>query len=324
MEAARTIESIEEEIINDMKDKFGWRIQSVTPIHLGHGNLKWIMNTDSESYFVKKYCKVRYRRGLEEVHEALLHQDLMYRDGLPCQPVYSYINRYIHRLQSEEDYMVTGVSKGELIRAGTANLQQMYSLGEATGKMHKWMNLHMPRRTVLHWELWSKQKMMDRLETNLHETYEANHNKYVSAIQKQMEILNSLDMNIFEPCAKGWAHWDMHVDNLLFYKDGLADIVDFDRLQFVYPDFDISRALLSCALQDGQMRLDAVNAYVEGYRVHMSLSDEQLVRSFKLTWNKECKWVHAKYSNQKTMGRFIDEMIWIGDNWNELDEIFKL
>ncbi|EGG33986.1 phosphotransferase [Paenibacillus sp. HGF5] len=324
MEVARTINLIEEEIINDLKGKFGWHIQSLEANNLGYGNMKWIMKTDSESYFVKKYCKVRYRRGLEDVHEALRYQDLMYRDGIPCQPVYAYNNRYIHRLQSDEDYMITGVSKGELIQAGTANLQQMYSLGETTGRMHKWMSIHMPRRTVLHWDLPSKHKMIARLELNLHETEEANHGKYVLAIQKQMEILSGVDMDIFNECAKGWAHWDMHVDNLLFYKDGVADIVDFDRVQFVYPDFDISRALLSCALKDDQMRLDAVEAYVEGYRVHMSLSNEQLVRSIKLTWYKEFKWVHAMYCSEKTMGRFIDEMIWIGDNWNELNDIFKL
>lgn len=56
----------------------------------------------------------------------------------------------------------------------------------------------------------------------------------------------------------------------------------------------------------------------------MSLSNEQLVRSIKLTWYKEFKWVHAMYCSEKTMGRFIDEMIWIGDNWNELNDIFKL
>jgi len=166
--------------------------------------------------------------------------------------------------------------------------------------------------------------MIGRLDKNLFETMEANHEKYVLTIQRQMEILISLNMDIFNDCAKGWAHWDMHVDNLLFYNDRVADIVDFDRVQFVYPDFDISRALLSCALNNAQMRLDAVEAYVEGYRVHMGLSNEQLIRSIKLTWYKEFKWVHAMYSNEKTMGRFIDEMIWIGDNWNELNDIFNL
>ncbi|RKN66068.1 phosphotransferase [Paenibacillus ginsengarvi] len=324
MEAVRSAESIEDQIVNDLRHKFGWRIQSIQANNLGYGNLKWIMNTGSESYFVKKYCKVRYRKGLEDVHEALRYQDLMHRDGLPCQPVYAYDGRYIHRLQSEEEYMITGVSQGKLIGAGTATLQQMYSLGEATGRMHRWMNLQMPRRTALHWELWSMQKMNAALEKNLQETSEAGHSEYAAAIRKQLKILRRLDMQIFEKCAKDWAHWDMHVDNLLFNRDGIADIVDFDRVQFVYRDFDISRAILSCALAENQMRMDAVQAFVEGYRVHKSLTKEQLVCSVKLTWYKECKWVHVMYSSQKTMGRFVDEMIWIGDHWDDLDDILHI
>lgn len=32
------------------------------------------------------------------------------------------------------------------------------------------------------------------------------------------------------------------MDNLLFHSDSLADILDFDRLHYVYMDFDISRS----------------------------------------------------------------------------------
>jgi homoserine kinase type II len=47
-------------------------------------------------------------------------------------------------------------------------------------------------------------------------------------------------------------------------------------------------------------------------------------RGLKLTWYKEFKWVHENFRKDKAMSRFIDEMIWIGDEWGNLDEIFDI
>ncbi|MBP1989741.1 phosphotransferase [Paenibacillus eucommiae] len=320
----QNIDFIQNEIISDIEGKFGWKVYGLKPSALGYGNLKWIMETDYKPIFVKQYCKIRNRRGLEGVRQALKYQDLMQRDQLPCQPVYSFNGEYVLTTGSGEEYMISGVSEGKLVEAGQINSHQMNSLGEATGRMHMWMRTFMPRLKHLQWELPSKTLMFEKLESNFRETKELGNDRYLEAIEKQIIILEQLDMEIFNACTKGWAHWDMHVDNILFHEDRLADILDFDRLHFVYPDFDISRALLSGALSSGSiLNTETTKAYIEGYRNHAALTIDQLMLSIKLTWYKEFKWVHEQFSQDKAMSRFIEEMIWIGKEWNNLEEIFK-
>lgn len=317
-------ELIKNEIILDLQRKFSWRIHSANPIHLGYGNLKWIFETDNDVYFVKQYNKIRYRRGLDGVRQALKVQHLMHLDGIPCRPLYRFEDEYIHTTSSGEEYMISGVSEGKLVEAGQVNGNQMYSLGEATGRMHVWMSTNMPQLQALQWELPSKEKMVDKVKMNLSETKKAINERYSEAIEKQIIILKNLDMDIFNACKMGWAHWDMHVDNIMFHEDKVADILDFDRVHFVYPDFDISRAILSGALTDQTLNTDTTRAFIEGYRNYHMLSVDRLVRSMKLTWYKECKWIVGQFQHDPTMGRFIDEMIWIGDEWSNLEEIFHV
>ncbi|REE69634.1 homoserine kinase type II [Paenibacillus taihuensis] len=321
---ARNDELIQNEIIKDIEDKFSWRIRNVRPNYLGYGNLKWIFETENDELFVKQYNKIRYRRGLDGVREALKYQNLMHLDGIACQPVHSYKGEYIHSTSYGEEYMISGVSTGRLAEAGKLNSNQMYSLGEAAGRMHLWMKKHMPQLNTLQWELPSKEKMFEKLAINLAKSKKVANKRYLEAIEKQMIILEQLDMEIFNRCNKGWAHWDMHIDNMLFYENKLADVLDFDRLHFVYQDFDISRAILSGALSNDKLNIDTAKAYIEGYRNFSRISLEQLVRSIKLTWYKEFKWVDEQFRQDKAMSRFIDEMIWIGDEWNNLEEIFNM
>jgi homoserine kinase type II len=317
-------ELIKNEIILDIKKKFSWTIHSANPIYLGYGNLKWVFETDNDAVFVKQYNKIRYRRGLDGVRQALKVQHLMHLDGIPCRPLYRFEDEYILTTSSGEEYMISGVSEGKLVEAGQVNGNQMYSLGEATGRMHVWMRTNMPQLQALQWELPSKEKMLDKVQMNLSETKKANNERYSEAIEKQIIILKNLDMDIFNACKMGWAHWDMHVDNIMFHEDKVADILDFDRLHFVYPDFDISRAILSGALSNQTLNTDTTRAFIEGYRKYHELSVDRLIRSMKLTWYKECKWIVEQFQHDPTMARFIDEMIWIGDEWYNLEEIFNV
>ncbi|WP_409343360.1 phosphotransferase [Paenibacillus sp. MBLB4367] len=309
-----------DDIIADMKLKFGIRVDSALPVGWNHGNVCWLMMSDQGELFVKVHDKIRNKRTIEGTRQALKFQNQMYTEGIPCQPVMSYKGECIYSTARDVEYTITGASQGRHIQAGQANSSQMFTLGKATRHMHKWMNTNLPQLESLHWELPSKESMYRRLQTNLMETSFAEHKRYAEAIECQMNILNLIDLNDLFACTHGWAHWDMHIDNLLFDDEQIVDIIDFDRISYVYTDFDISRALLSCTLTSNGFPSENVKAYVEGYSEHEIITAKRLVRSLKLTWYKECKWIHAKYRNNRPMSRFVEELIWIGDNWAKLDE----
>lgn len=142
-------------------------------------------------------------------------------------------------------------------------------------------------------------------------------------LEKQRKIIKRMHLEHFSQCEKGWAHWDLFVDNVLFTSNQVAAILDFDRMNYVFPEFDLSRAILSCCLKDNYLQLEPVSAYFEGYRDYCDITLQKLVRSIRLTWWKESSWIRAGKSVEKTLQRFCEENKWIGDNWNELEFIFS-
>ncbi len=111
--------------------------------------------------------------------------------------------------------------------------------------------------------------------------------KTLIALDKQKEIIEQINMEIFSQCEKGWGHWDLFVDNMLFNPTHVSAILDFDRMNFVYPEFDISRPILSCCLENGYLNTNSVSAFIKGYREYSSLTKEKCIRSIKLTWGKK-------------------------------------
>ncbi|MGM0866705.1 MAG: phosphotransferase [Bacillota bacterium] len=145
----------------------------------------------------------------------------------------------------------------------------------------------------------------------------------LSNLETQRRILEKNNIDIFSKCEKGWAHWDLFVDNILFHTNSVSAVLDFDRMHFVYPELDISRPLLSCCINNGQIHLGNVSAFLEGYREFQKLSNQKLVRSIKLTWWKEATWLRVeKEQNLSPLKRFVEENIWIADNWSDLESIF--
>lgn len=312
------------EIIEHLKLTYGLKTNTAEPNYFGYANLKWKIDTDQGVFFVKQYNSKRYSDDLlKQVEVALGLQEKLNLSGIPCPIILSRNGTYIQRTTLGERYMITEFSPGQMIEAGEVNVEQMYHLGKITGNMHNWLNQNAPKTYPLHWTPNSKEQMLTDWLENWQLAQIAGSEKYIAALEIQREITENLDLEIFQHCEKGWVHWDLFVDNILFHPKHVAAILDFDRMHFIYPEFDISRAILSGTILDNQINLDSSKAFITGYRESIPLSSTKLVRSIKLTWWKEASWLSVQSEEHRTLKRFADELIWVGNNWSMLDEIFN-
>lgn len=179
--------------------------------------------------------------------------------------------------------------EGKNIQAGTANEEQMYSLGKKIGEMHKILNSNNTVQLPLHWDVRSKENMLENWHKRWDEAARLECTNILSNLEIQRKILEGNDLDIFSDCEKGWGHWDLFVDNILFNANSVSAIHDFDRMNFVYPEFYISRPILSCCVDNGQIHIDKVYTFVQGYREYHKLTLQKLVRSIKLTKWKEAE-----------------------------------
>ncbi|WP_440109193.1 phosphotransferase [Paenibacillus sp. QZ-Y1] len=317
-------ERILSEIIADIKGNLGLITDNAEQNHFGFANLKWKLNTNSGTYFVKQYNASRYSDNLlVSVERALGFQDRLQKAGIPCPKVLPHGRRYIQRTPSGERYMISSFCKGTMVNPGEVNTNQMYHLGYVTGKLHKWLNYNAPKSVPLHWAPISKELMISRWKQNWDEAQRGESSKYISALELQKKIIEEIDLAQFELCEEGWVHWDLFVDNILFYPNQVSGILDFDRMHYIYPEFDISRAILSGCILNNNINIESTRAFIKGYRESIPLSVSKIVRSIKLTWWKEASWIKVKSEEYRTLRRFVEELIWVSENWSNLDEIFN-
>lgn len=322
--ATKSSEVIFNDIVKEIRKIYGLITYEAEPNHFGYANLKWKINTDSGLFFVKQYNSRRYSKELlKDVEIALGLQDRLNNAGIPCPKILSNDGKYIHRTPSGERFMITSYCDGYMVNPGEVNMNQMYHLGQVTGKLHKWLTLNAPRTYPLHWTPETKEEMLKDWKQDWHDAQLSGSKKYISALEVRRKITEGIDLELFQSCEEGWVHWDLFVDNILFYTNQVSAILDFDRMHYIYPEFDISRAILSGAIINNKINLESTKAFVNGYRESHPLSLSKLVRSIKLTWWKESSWINVHSEESRTLRRFVEELIWVGNNWLYLEEIFN-
>lgn len=317
-------ESIRDEILETITEMFGIEIMNSASVELGYMNLKWRIETDAGNFFVKQYHRSRYpEEAVDGLETSLSLQDLLHRNGIPCPELISHQGKYVLRTPSGERFVFMRLCPGKVIEAGSASEAQMYHLGQVTGGMHRIINDGPSVRRALHWHIPTKEWMMANWQERWHEAHAIGCERTIAALDQQKQIIEGIDLEIFSDCEQGWAHWDLFVDNILFDHNRISAILDFDRMHYVFPEFDLSRAVLSCALDHGSIRLSGVSAFVEGYREHRQLTRDTLIRSIRLTWWKEAEWVRAAQEDDSApLRRFSEENLWVCDNWGQLESLF--
>ena len=224
-------------------------------------------------------------------------------------------------------YAVLEWVEGSTKPAGCLNEVEMYELGRHTGKMHKWLRSVRPSGKPA-WQP-DKEVYLSEWRKNRNVAKEAGDEIVLEWQSRSRQLVEALDFRMFDACPIGWLHWDLWVDNILVNGRGLAGIVDFDRMAVAYPEIDVARAILSGSLAGGKLRTDTVKSFAEGYREHLELPRDTIVRAMLLLYLIESIWwlrteVRAESHLRGLLGRFIEEMHWIEDNWGTLRDQLDL
>ncbi|WP_028558961.1 phosphotransferase [Paenibacillus pinihumi] len=315
-----------DEIAVHLKNRFGISVKEATTIDKGWLNVKWKIDTDNGSLFIKYYHPDRYRMHTNPERRRAIEKTLQLQQGLnaagiPCPGVYTYKDQYIQETPSGLLYTVLDWVDGHSAQAGYLSKKQMFELGTAVGRMHKWLQA-VPPLSKPAWEP-DKEAYLRDWQINWDKAKEAEDTIVMEWLERSRDIVHSLDFRLFEACPSGWLHWDLWVDNILVHGQGLAGIVDFDRMTMAYPEIDVARAILSGSLQNGQLRMETVQAFMEGYRGYYEAPHGMLSRAIKMLYIIESIWwlrteVRVDSGLRTLLGRFVEEMHWIEDQWPTL------
>jgi homoserine kinase type II len=324
METILMEEMIRDDLIQTFHRLFDLKALESTPIKRGWLNLKWKVTTDEGEFLLKQYNKARYKLHNSEDHLFAISQQIrLYSQGLACPHLLSHNENILLESDHGELFMVMEYCRGQLIPPGKINVHQIYDLGRATGKMHRLLNdgtLHIknspqfipPSREerLAHWNsVWEQAK-------------EAGKTCLLTDIETQRRTTEDINLEILEFLQLGWAHRDLWVDNLLFDDNRLTAILDFDRLKYDYPQLDVARAVISCALDD-HLDVSLASAFMEGYSEERPVVKGYLTNSLKLLWYMESPWWINANMDQHSIppARFAKEMLWLAENQKHLSAL---
>ena len=305
------------------------RVTEYVEINRGLLNLKWKVITNKGTLFIKQYSEERYptldEKRLYRLNAALLIQKRLSEKGIRCPHILTFNEEVILRTERNIRFIVTEYRDGNLIKAGKINCNQFHDLGIELGKIHSLVNNQIDEKAIPRWVVPSKEQLIAEWNENWILTNGRNTADINGFLKLQREIFENLDINIFEGCKPGWAHSDLWCDNILFHPNSLSSILDFDRLQYIYPELDISRAILSFTLDNNCLRMDVVKAFIDGYNQIGNISADDIIRSLKLLYCLESFWWlrSDSFNSEGPPKRFADEMLWLSVNWINLDEILK-
>jgi len=315
-------ETIRDDLLETFHRLFHINVLEATPIKRGWLNLKWKVTTETGQLLLKQYHKKRLNNP-EALLFACSQQVRLFDQGLACPRLLSHHDRILLETNNEERFMVMEYCQGQLIPAGKTNVHQIYDLGRATGKMHRLLNdgtlgvkkkpqFIPPSREerLAHWNsVWEQAK-------------EAGKTRLLADIETQRRATEDINIEILEFLQLGWAHRDLWADNLLFHDNRLAAILDFDRLRYDYPQLDVARAVISCALDD-QLDVSLASAFMEGYNEERTAVQGYLTNSLKLLWYMESTWWINVHMDQHSVppARFAKEMRWLAENQKNMSAL---
>jgi homoserine kinase type II len=324
---AKVVEkSLYEHLKMETEERFDFLIRTATPINRGWLNQKWKIETNQGTFLLKQYNRERLKKyDLETIRTALNAQNRACTSGIPSPQLLEYKGMLLQETSDGELFTVMQFMDGNLIKAGEANPEQMYSLGYAAGKLHNLLNdATLPSNRETMFNMPSIQERLQYWDSVLAECEEKGLNELMPSILLQQEATKRLFNEDFENLIRGWCHRDLWVDNVLFTSNSVTAILDFDRMNYDYLELDIGRIIISACLHKKTLNREAVHAFIDGYCNTHNLSIERLIRSLKLVWFMESTWwISVIFHEGEPPKRFAQEMIWLAQNLENLEDILS-
>ena len=319
---------MEETLRESLLREYGLRAEEAQPVSGGWLNEKWKIASEGETWLVKRFSAHRYDAlKLQRLERALSRQAVLFALGVPCPRILLCQNRPLCFLPDGTAYMVMAFLPGRTLPPEQVTEEQMASLGEACGRIHRAFDHLEPRAYREEEAVWQANPPVALLRRHFAartaEKMDGAPPAYRQAVRAQLPLLGQDLEGLFSGVPCGMAHEDFTSDNVLFLPGRVSAVVDFDRNQFGCRWHDVGRALLSFALEGEHLSKEKVRAFCAGYARHFPFSLADAARALRIAWCIEAPWWVQRACFEADQGkatRFRDEILWVGAHWFELEE----
>ena len=282
------------------------KLVSITPIKGGQANSSYKIST-SNGHFILSVCDEKNIQQIDYLAHILLYLEtknfltnrlvktlngdlFIIRDGRPV-----YIKQYLD---------------GQVVKSLSPHM--LVQVGETMAKLHALPPLKvMPKKFPYG---------MNAFEEIFQIDYQ---HPYIDWLKEKKK---HLEQNIDLKMARGFIHGDIFWDNLLFSKDKLIAILDFEEACHYYKLYDLGMSATGCCGKDGFFDMKKVVCLLKGYQRYYPLNDKekkQLKIFMEYAAVAGSFWRFRQYNIKyplHNMAQSYQELSGIADHIHEMDD----
>lgn len=316
------------DLINEISKNYNINPIRIETLSGGWLNEKYLITTDNGNQYVlkelslKKFSKehINYLINTVKLQNYLFNKNVM----VPKIIMDKY-NNCVSTFSDNRLFFIQEFIKGYSKKFNDLNCDEIYSIGRNLAILHNKLKnvdiynfesefLKYKNINDLKSELSIKKKQISYLSSEKFNRQIILCEKILKDIQEN-KILEKQDIQII--------HGDFTPDNIIFINNEVKSIIDFELVRVNSKLQDIGRIILSTTFYKNKFELEKLKSFINGYSSINKIENYQIIDALKIVWINEFDiWIQDRYFknyNPPKVERFISEIIWISENWFDLE-----
>lgn len=317
-------------LIDEISKNYGILISKVDILSGGWLNEKYLIETnDRKLYVLKELSLEKFSHShLQYLIQTVELQHYLYEENVAVPEILLNNDKeVVSKLSNNKYFFIQGYVRGYSKEFDKLTKEEMFSIGKNLAFLHnklKYINSEIFESDFL------KYKHMNDLKQELKakrlEVNENSSKKFVRQIDLFEEILNDIEFSKIININKNkiqLIHGDFTPDNIIFDNNKVKSIIDFELVRINSKLQDIGRIVLSTTFLNKEFDLLKLKSFIDGYSTICKINYMDIVNSLKIVWINEFNiWIQDRYFknyNPPKVEKFINEIMWIGENWFNLE-----
>lgn len=315
-------------LIDEVLKSYGISILKVDTLSGGWLNEKYLIEDSNKQFYVLKELsleKFSYKH-LQYLIQTVELQHYLYEENVDVPKVLlNNDKKVVSKFSNNKYFFIQEYIKGYSKKFNELTKEEIFSIGKNLAFLHNKLekiNSDSFKSDFLKYK--NINDLKQELQVKRLEINENSSKKFVQQLNLFEEILNDSELNrIINQSKLQLIHGDFTPDNIIFDNNEVRSIIDFELVRINSKLQDIGRIVLSTTFFNNEFDLLKLKNFVDGYSTVCKINYSDIIDSLKIVWINEFNiWIQDRYFknyNPPKIEKFINEIMWIGENWFNLE-----
>lgn len=316
--------------LDELKKNYSIDSKNMSSLTGGWLNEKFVITSTTEKKYVLKELSMKkfpanYIKIL--INTIKIQNELSNQNILVPKLIINNSKKLVSTFSDNRLFYLQEFVNGETKASTNITNEEVYSIGKNLALLHlslKKMNIKPFNSNFLKFK-----SIIDLNNVLIHKKENSDSSSsqlYIKQLNNCEKIIDDLKKtNFLEQQELQLIHGDYTLDNIILFNNEVKAIIDFELVRINSKLQDIGRCILSCSFDNGNFDILKFKNFLLGYSSVEGLTKSQMIDSLKIVWINEFDiWIQDKYFknyNPPKVENFIKEIMWIGNNWFDLEKI---